>query len=133
MLLLKLCWQISAANYIKKQRRRLCRLSTAMLRGTPCIRLREIWGKQLELEESNYENLNSQHTLEEDFDKVQQNIHKRIPGPPRVRPKRLIPGMKPCGLNCPTCPYIEPEQLYNPPIPVRRLRLMELSTVRPEM
>ena len=22
--------------------------------------------------------------------------------------KRLIPGMKPSGLNCPTCPFIEP-------------------------
>ena len=32
----------------------------------------------------------------------------RIPDPPGLRPKRLIPGMKPCGLNCPTCPYIEP-------------------------
>ena len=35
-------------------------------------------------------------------------IRTRIPDPPRLRPKRLIPGMKPCGLNCPTCPYIEP-------------------------
>ena len=26
----------------------------------------------------------------------------------RMRSKRLIPGMKPCGLNCPTCPFIEP-------------------------
>jgi len=31
----------------------------------------------------------------------------RIPDPPGLRPKRLIPVMKPCGLNCPTCPYIE--------------------------
>ena len=61
-------------------------------------------------------------------------IRARIPDPPRMRPKRLIPGMKPCGLNCPTCPYIQSlEQLYNPLIPARRLRLMELSTVRPEM
>jgi len=29
----------------------------------------------------------------------------RIPDPPRMR---LIPVMKPCGLSCPTCPYIEP-------------------------
>ena len=35
-------------------------------------------------------------------------IRARIPDPPRIRPKRLIPGMKLCGLNCPTCPYIEP-------------------------
>ena len=34
-------------------------------------------------------------------------IRARIPDPPRMRPKRLIPGMKPCGLNFPTCPYIE--------------------------
>ena len=46
----------------------------------------------------------------------------------------IIPSMKPCGLNCPTCPYIEPGTvIYNPLIPVIRLRLMELSTVRPEM
>ena len=35
-------------------------------------------------------------------------IRVRIPDPPRMRPKRLIPGMKPSDLNCPTCPYIEP-------------------------
>ena len=35
-------------------------------------------------------------------------IRARIPDPPRMRPKRLIPGMKPCGLYCPTYPYIEP-------------------------
>ena len=35
-------------------------------------------------------------------------IRARIPDPPRMRPKRLIPGMKPCGLNCPTCPNIKP-------------------------
>ena len=57
-------------------------------------------------------------------------IRARIPDPPRMRPKRLIPGMKPCGLNCPTCPY---NAWNNPLIPVRRLRLMELSTVKPEM
>ena len=34
-------------------------------------------------------------------------IRARIPDPPRLRPKRLIPGTKPCDLNCPTCPYIE--------------------------
>ena len=26
-------------------------------------------------------------------------IRTRIPDPPRMRSKRLIPGMKPCGLN----------------------------------
>ena len=31
-------------------------------------------------------------------------IRARIPDPPRMRPKRLIPGC----LNCPTCPYLEP-------------------------
>jgi len=31
----------------------------------------------------------------------------RIPDPPRTRQKRLIPGMKPSGLNCPICPYID--------------------------
>ena len=35
-------------------------------------------------------------------------IRARIPDPPRMRPKRLRPGMKPYGLNCPTCPFIEP-------------------------
>ena len=35
-------------------------------------------------------------------------IPARIPDPPSIRPKRLIPGMKPCGFNCPTSPYIEP-------------------------
>ena len=50
----------------------------------------------------------------------------------KVRAK-AIPGMKPCGLNCPTCPYVELKQLYNTLLPARRLRLMELSTVRPEM
>ena len=35
-------------------------------------------------------------------------IRARIPDPPRLRPKRLTPGMKPCGLNCPTCPNIKP-------------------------
>ena len=35
-------------------------------------------------------------------------IRARIPYPPRMRPKRLMPAMKPCGLNCPTCPNIEP-------------------------
>ena len=35
-------------------------------------------------------------------------IRSRIPDPPRMRPKRLIPGMKPCDINCPTFPYIEP-------------------------
>jgi len=37
--------------------------------------------------------------------------YRRLPNlgdPSRMRPKRLIPGMKPCGLNCPTCPFIEP-------------------------
>ena len=38
-----------------------------------------------------------------------------------------MPGMKSSGLNCPTW------KLYNPLIPARRLRLMELSTVRPEL
>jgi len=38
-------------------------------------------------------------------DKLTRN---RIPDPHRMRPKRLISGMNPCGLNCPTCPYIEP-------------------------
>ena len=33
-------------------------------------------------------------------------ILARFPDPPRMRPKRLVLGMKPCGLNCPTCPYI---------------------------
>ena len=35
-------------------------------------------------------------------------IRARIPDPPRMRPKILIPGMKPCGLNYQTCPYREP-------------------------
>ena len=35
-------------------------------------------------------------------------IQARIPDPPRMRPKSLIPGMKPCGLNYQTCPYREP-------------------------
>ena len=35
-------------------------------------------------------------------------IRARIPDPSRMRSKWLIPGMKPCGLDCPTCPYIEP-------------------------
>ena len=38
-------------------------------------------------------------------DKLTRN---RIPDPHRMRPKRLISGMKPCGLNCPTCRYVEP-------------------------
>ena len=40
-------------------------------------------------------------------DLIDKLIRARIPDPPRMRPKRLMPGMKPCGLNCPTCPYIE--------------------------
>ena len=35
-------------------------------------------------------------------------IRARIPDPPKMRSKRLIHGMKPSDLNCPTCPYIEP-------------------------
>ena len=51
-------------------------------------------------------------------------IRARIPDPPRMRPKRLIPGMKPCGLNCPTCPYLAPGTvIYNPLIPARRLEI----------
>ena len=60
-------------------------------------------------------------------------IIARIPDPPRMRPKRIIPGMKPCGLIVQLVPTLNLEQFYNPLIPVRRLRLMELSTVRPEM
>ena len=39
---------------------------------------------------------------------IEKLIRARIPDPPRMRPNRLIPGMKPCGLNCPTCRYVEP-------------------------
>ena len=31
-------------------------------------------------------------------------IRARIPDPHRMSQKWLIPGTKPCGLNCPTCP-----------------------------
>ena len=43
--------------------------------------------------------------------------YRRLPNlgdPSRMRPKRLIPGMKPCGLNCPTCPFIGSAPDYNP-------------------
>ena len=41
--------------------------------------------------------------------------------------------MKPCGLDCPTCPYVEPGTVIQSSNTARRLKLMELSTVRPEM
>ena len=39
---------------------------------------------------------------------IDKLIRARIPDPLRMRPKGLILGMKPCGLNSPTCRYIEP-------------------------
>ena len=54
-------------------------------------------------------------------------IRARIPDPPRMRPKRLIPDMNPCGLNCPTCPYIEPGTvilLYLKGYPQRRVTVL---------
>ena len=45
----------------------------------------------------------------------------------------IIPVMKPCGLNCPTCPYIEPGTVIQFSNTSKKMRLMELSNVRPEM
>ena len=51
-------------------------------------------------------------------------IRARIPDHPRMRPKKLTPGMKPSGLNCLPIPTYSLEQLYNPLIPVSRWGLM---------
>ena len=50
-------------------------------------------------------------------------IRTRIPDPPRMRSKRLIPGMKPCGLNCPTRPYIEPGTIIQSSITSKKIEI----------
>ena len=30
----------------------------------------------------------------------------KVPEPPPLRPRRILSGMKPCGNNCATCPYV---------------------------
>ena len=34
-------------------------------------------------------------------------IRAKVPPKPAFRPKRMVPGMKKCGKNCPACPYVQ--------------------------
>ena len=39
-------------------------------------------------------------------------VRAKVPPKPPSRPRRVIPGMKKCGKNCPACPYIQPGRTF---------------------
>ena len=48
--------------------------------------------------------------------------------------KRLIPGMKPSGLNCPTCPFIEPGTVIQSSNTSKKIKINGIfNCIRPEM